>query len=92
MTPADLFALCDAPGWSPGRVAREVCAGRHADTLRDWQARHARGEPLPDGVSAWLAGVRVESTPGETRVIVPAVPVPRRGGWPRRAAVTTPPE
>lgn len=51
MTLDELRALCDAPGWSTGRVARAV--GRAADTLRKWQ----RGQDLGGPAADWLARV-----------------------------------
>lgn len=51
MTLEHLRALCDAPGWSTGRVARAI--GRAPDTVRGW----LRGEPMGRAAADWLARV-----------------------------------
>lgn len=73
MTPADLFALCDAPGWSTGRVARVL--GLDPATVRAWR----RSEPMPRARADWLARVTITDAPTRARPdrVVVTVDAPR---------------
>lgn len=77
MTLEELRALCDAPGWSTGRVARDVCAGRDEETLR----RYLRTGEMPNGFARWLERVvRVDERRG--RVVVEIEPTSALPGRP----------
>lgn len=79
MTLADLRALCDAPGWSTGRVARAI--GRAPDTVRGW----LRGDPLGAAAADWLARVETIAQDARGRATVRvALPPPGRPGRPPR--------
>ena len=85
MTRDDLRALCDAPGWTTGRVARAI--GRAPDTLRGW----LRGEPMGTAAADWLARVEWIGVPAgaprdRVSVLVHAAPGAEPRPAPRRAA------
>lgn len=82
MTLDEFRALCHAPRWSTGRVARDVCAGRDTTTI----ARYCAGTEadLPDGFRRWLGRVElVTQADGVVTVRVRATPGREAGGWPK---------